>query len=88
MVKLRNTVAQNECKVKDSFEAVNRIELLKLLELFELIELFDQVYRYFLFHLMSLFKSAPLIKIIHITIDRVYKDSLIDKKFIKITMNK
>ena len=81
LTNLLNPLTQNDYSVKDSFEAVNKIQQTPP-------ELFDQNYRYFSFDVTSLFTNVPLNKTIKIILDRVYKDKIISTKLRKNTLKK
>ena len=81
LAKLLNPLTQNEFKLKDSFEAINKIHKI-------LVKVFDQGYQYFLFDVASLVTNIPLGKTINVTLDRVYKDIIIDTKLKKSTLKK
>ena len=78
---LLNPLTQNVYSIKDSFEAVHRIRSIPT-------ELFYEGYRYFSFHVTSLFANVPLNKTINIILHRMYKENLVKTNMRKSTLKK
>ena len=70
---LLNTLTENQCVVKYSFTAANKIRKIPK-------ELFDHGSRFVSFDVEWLFTSVPLSKTINIILDRTYNKKLLEKK--------
>ena len=71
----------NEFSIKDTFEAVSRINNLPR-------KLFDDGYRFVSFYVKSLFTNVPLKKTVDIILNRIYKSKLISTTLTKRTLKK
>ena len=80
-ISLLNPLTQIVYSIKDSFEAVYRIRSIPT-------ELFYEGYRYFSFHVASLFANVPLNKTINIILRRMYKENLVETNMRKSTLKK
>ena len=70
---LLNPLTENQCVVKYSFTAANKIRKIPK-------ELFDHGSRFVSFDVEWLFTSVPLSKTINIILDRTYNKKLLEKK--------
>ena len=81
LAKLLNPLAQNECTLRDSFQAVSEIRSIPK-------ELFLEGYRLVSFDVVSLFTNVPLTKTVKIILDRVLEEKLVATTLSKRTLKK
>ena len=74
-------MTHNEFTVKDSFDAVNRIQNIPS-------NVFDEGYSYVSFDVESLFTNVPLRRTVNVIINRIYNDKLINTNLRKSTLKK
>ncbi len=81
LTRLLNPLTQNAYTLKDSFEAVSRIQNIP-------INLFKDGYRFVSFDVKSLFTNVPLKKTINIILDKIYNKKEISTSLKKQTLKK
>ncbi len=81
LTRLLNPLTQNAYTLKDSFEAVSRIQNIP-------INLFKDGYRFVSFDVKSLFTNVPLKKTINIILDKIYNKKEISTSVKKRTLKK
>ena len=81
LAKLLKPLTQNEYKLKNSIEVVDKIHEI-------LVELFDHGYRYFSSDVTSRFINVRPSKTINVILDRVHEEKIIDTKLKKSTLKK
>ena len=81
LTNLLNALAMNGFKLKDSFDAVNKIKNI-------LLHLFDDGYNYLSFDVESLFTNVPIKRTMDIILKRIYIDKFISTKLKKRSMKK
>ena len=76
-----NPLTTNELSLKDSFDAITRIQNIPQ-------DLFDKGYKFISFDVQSLFTNVPLAKTINIILNRVYDQNLMETKLKRRTLKK
>ena len=79
LTRLLNTLTMNSHTLKDSFDAVTRIQNIPE-------ELFRNGYRFVSFDVKSLFTNVPLKKTVNIILDRIYNKKLLNTTLKKRTL--